>query len=239
MRRIRALLFDVDGTLVDSNDLHAEAWQRSFRHFGIEIPLEEIRGQIGKGGDNLIPALLPAAVAERIQRPLQDYRTDLFKRAYLSRVQAFPGVRDLFERLKGDGITLVLASSAGKDELDHHIDLIGCRDLIAAVTSKDDVEHSKPDPDIFAAALAKVAPLSAADVRVVGDTPYDAEAAGKLGIGVIGFRSGGFADEDIAAAGAGLILDGPEDMLARYDTIFGAAAGEAEQPVEAGDVQPA
>jgi phosphoglycolate phosphatase-like HAD superfamily hydrolase len=232
MTRPRGLLFDVDGTLVDSNDLHAQAWQQAFRHFGIEVPIDEVRSQIGKGGDNLIPALLPPELAQPCQREIEDFRADLFKRDYLRRVRPFPGVRALFERLWEDGIGVVLASSAGKDELAHHIDLIGCCDLIAAATSKDDVERSKPDPDIFAAALVKLAPLSAADVFVVGDTPYDAQAAHKLGIKVIGFRSGGFAEEDLLAAGAEFILNDPEDMLRRYDMIFGTAADRARQPAE-------
>ncbi len=216
---IRAFLFDVDGTLVDSNDLHAAAWREAFLHFGVDIPFERVRGQIGKGGDNLIPALLPPELVACRQQEIETYRSALFQRDYLPRVRPFAGVRPLFERIVAAGARIVLATSAKKAELDHHIELLGVADLIAAATAKDDVAHSKPDPDIFAAALAKVAPLGPADARVVGDTPYDAEAAGKLGIAAIGFRSGGFPEEQLRAAGVRCLFDGPEDMYRRYDEV--------------------
>jgi phosphoglycolate phosphatase-like HAD superfamily hydrolase len=210
------VLFDVDGTLVDTNDLHAAAWREAFLHFGLDKPIEEIRWQVGKGGDNLIPSLFPD-LDERKREALEDYRGDLFKRDYLPRATAFPRVRDLFERLAADDVRIVLASSSHAEEVDYYTSLIGCADLVNAKTSKDDVEASKPCPDIFAAALAKVAPLGAEDVAVVGDTPWDAKAAGKLGLRTIGFRSGGFPDEALAEAGACELYDGPGDLLARFD----------------------
>jgi HAD superfamily hydrolase (TIGR01509 family) len=214
---IGAVLFDVDGTLIDSNDLHAVAWREAFLHFGVDLPLEIIRGQIGKGGDNLIPALLPPELVKVRKEEIETYRSELFKRDYLPRVVPFPGVRDLFERLRADGKRIVLASSATAEEVRFHLGLIGAEDLVEATTSADEVEHSKPDPDIFAAALAKVAPLGPADVLVVGDTPYDIEAAAKLGIRALGFRSGGFPEQVLRDAGAAELYDGPRDLLDRYD----------------------
>jgi HAD superfamily hydrolase (TIGR01509 family) len=214
---IGAVLFDVDGTLIDSNDLHATAWRETFLHFGVDLPLDEIRGQIGKGGDNLMPALLPEDLLEQRQDEMEDFRTDLFKRDYLPRVVPFPAVRKLFERIVADGKKIVLASSAKGEEVEYHMGVIGARDLITDTTSADDVEHSKPCPDIFAAALDKVSPLSAEQVVVVGDTPYDVRAAKKLGIRVIGFRSGGFPEESLIEAGADEIYDGPEHLLSRYE----------------------
>jgi HAD superfamily hydrolase (TIGR01509 family) len=214
---IGAVLFDVDGTLIDSNDLHATAWRETFLHFGIDVPLEEIRQQIGKGGDNLIPALLPPDAAEQRQEEMEDFRSELFKRDYLPRVVPFPGVRALFERIVADGKKIVLASSAKGEEVEYHMGVIGARDLITATTSADDVEHSKPCPDIFAAALQKVSPLTAEQVLVVGDTPYDVSAAKKLGIRVIGVRSGGFPEESLTEAGADEIYDDPEHMLRSYE----------------------
>lgn len=214
---IKAVLFDVDGTLIDSNDLHAAAWREAFLHFGVDLSHDVVRGQVGKGGDNLIPALLPPELVRDKQEEIDTYRSELFKRDYLPRVVPFPGVRDLFERLRADGKTIVLASSAGAEEVRYHLGIIGGEDLIAATTSKDDVKHSKPDPDIFAAALAKVSPLGADEVIVVGDTPYDMEAAAKCGIRTIGFRSGGFPEDGLREAGAAEIYDGPADLLARYD----------------------
>jgi len=214
---IKAVLFDVDGTLIDSNDLHAAAWRETFLQFGVDIPLDVIHGQIGKGGDNLIPSLLPRELVERRQDEIESYRTQLFKRDYLPRVVPFPGVRALFERIYSEGTKIVLASSAKGEEVEFHLNLIGAADLVTGTTSADDAEHSKPDPDIFAAALKKVAPASAAEVLVVGDSPYDVEAACKLGLRTIGFRSGGFPDKALLEAGAAELYDGVGDLLARYD----------------------
>jgi HAD superfamily hydrolase (TIGR01509 family) len=220
-RAPRAVLFDVDGTLVDTNDLHAVAWREAFLSFGLDRPVEEIRWQVGKGGDNLIPSLFPD-LGESKRKEIEDFRADLFRRDYLPRATPFPGVRDLFERLSADGIRIVLASSSHAEEVDYHLSLIACADLVEAATSKDDVENSKPCPDIFAAALGRVAPLGAGAVAVVGDTPWDAKAAGKLGLRTIGFRSGGFPDEALAGAGACELYDGPSDLLARFErSVFG------------------
>jgi HAD superfamily hydrolase (TIGR01509 family) len=226
-RRPQGVLFDVDGTLVDTNDLHADAWRRSFLEFGFGIPVEKIRTQIGKGGDNLIPTLLPD-MDETLQEKMEVFRSGLFKREYLARAVPFPGVRALFERLTADGIRIVLASSSGADEVRYHLNLIACSDLVAATTTKDDVESSKPCPDIFEAALAKLAPLGPQDVVVVGDTPWDVKAAAKLGVPTIGFRSGGFEDAALREAGAFALFDGPADLLARYDSSPFAAPAHAE-----------
>ena len=217
----RAVLFDVDGTLVDTNDLHAAAWREAFLNFGLDKPVEEVRWQIGKGGDNLIPSLFPE-LGEAQREEIEAFRSDLFKRDYLPRATPFPGVRDLFERLAGEGIAIVLASSSHSEEVDYHLSLIACADLVRATTSKDDVENSKPCPDIFEAALGRVAPLGAEDSAVVGDTPWDARAAARLGLRTIGFRSGGFPDDALAEAGACELYDGPSDLLARFDiSVFG------------------
>ncbi|HEX8442686.1 MAG TPA: HAD family phosphatase [Allosphingosinicella sp.] len=214
---IKAVLFDVDGTLIDSNDLHAAAWREAFLHFGVDLPHDVIRSQIGKGGDNLIPALLPPELVEAREEEIDSYRSDLFKRDYLPRVVPFPGVRDLFERLRADGKRIVLASSAKAEEVHFHLGVIGAEDLVEATTSADDAKHSKPDPDIFAAAIAKLSPLGPGDVVVVGDSPYDIQASAKLGIRSVGFLSGGFPEEVLRDAGAAEIYDGPQDLLARYD----------------------
>ena len=208
---IDAVLFDVDGTLVDSNDLHTSAWQETFRHFGLVVSYDAIRGQIGKGGDNLIPALLPADIVERLQEEIESFRSELFGRDYLHKAKPFPGAAELLRRLRGEGVTLVLASSAKQGELDHHIEKLGCRDLLAATTSADDVEHSKPCPDIFAAAWEKAqANGGAGTVVVVGDTPYDIDAASRIGLPAVAVRCGGFDEEELVRAAA--IYDGPTEL---------------------------
>lgn len=214
---VRAVLFDVDGTLVDTNRLHAVAWREAFRHFGHDVPLEAIRTQIGKGGDNLIPTLLPDLPDAR-REEIDAWRGDLFKRDYLPSAVPFPGVRALFERLMEDEIRIVLASSSSKAEVAFHLDLIAAEDLVAAFTSKDDVESSKPCPDIFEAALAKVAPIPPADVVVVGDSPWDMKAAARAGIRAIGFLSGGFEEAELRAEGAIACYRDAAHLLAEYGT---------------------
>ena len=211
----RAVLFDVDGTLVDTNDLHATAWHEAFAKFGHDVPIVDIRWQVGKGGDNLIPSLLPDLGDEERER-IEDYRSTLYKRDYLPRATPFPDVRALFERLATDGVKILLASSSHQSEVDFYLSLIGCEDLVDATTSKDDVERSKPCPDIFEAALDKLKPLGPEDAIVVGDSPWDVKAAGRAGLRAIGFRSGGFPDEALLEAGACALFDGPADLLARY-----------------------
>jgi HAD superfamily hydrolase (TIGR01509 family) len=223
----RAALFDVDGTLVDTNDLHTAAWRDAFAHFGHDFALDEIRPQVGKGGDNLIPSLIPG-IAEEQAEEMDAFRGELFKRDYLPRAVPFPGVRPLFERLVGDRVRIVLASSSSKAEVDFHLSLIGCTDLVSAVTTRDDVESSKPCPDIFAAALGKVAPLHADEAIVVGDTPWDVKAAARAGLGTIGFLSGGFPEEVLREAGAAFVYAGPQDLLARYAASPWGAATHAE-----------
>lgn len=220
--RPQAVLFDVDGTLVDTNDLHAAAWRECFLDFGIDIPFEEVRWQVGKGGDNLIPSLLPDLSAADRKR-IEDRRSALFRRDYLPRAVPFPGVRALFERLAADRIRIVLASSSHAEEVGFYRALTGAGDLIEAATSKDDVDRSKPCPDIFEAAVEKVAPLPRERIVVVGDSPWDVKAACRAGLRTIGFLSGGFPGDSLTGAGAFALYDGPADLLARYDrSVFAA-----------------
>ncbi|HEX5183122.1 MAG TPA: HAD family hydrolase [Allosphingosinicella sp.] len=212
---VRAALFDVDGTLVDTNALHVAAWHEAFLGFGHDVPAAAIARQIGKGGDNLIPALLPG-IGDSQRRRIEARRGALYRRDYLARAVPFPGVRPLFERLAADGIRIVLASSSHREEVDFHLALIGCEDLVEAVASRDDAARSKPCPDIFEAALARLAPLGPEAAIAIGDSPWDMEAAGRAGLRAIGFRSGGFPDASLREAGAVALFDGPRDLLAGY-----------------------
>ena len=210
-----AVIFDVDGTLVDSVDFHAEAWQRAFAHFGHEIDVEAIRSQIGKGGDQLMPVFLPRGRRRAQRQGHRTFRKDLFAREYMPRVKGFPQVRMLFERLRDDGKRLALASSAKGDELKAYKKAAEIEDFDLAETSSDDAEKSKPHPDIFHAALDRLG-LEARYCAVVGDTPYDAEAALKAGLRTTGVLCGGFPDFDIRAAGASQIFYDPADILDHY-----------------------
>jgi len=165
---IRAVIFDIDGTLIDSVDLHAKAWQEALRHFDHDLPFERVRHQIGKGGDQLMPALLPKEMVERRGKEIEKYRSDLFKREYLSQVRAFSGVRDLFERIKADGKKIALASSAKGEELAAYKEIANIDGLCEVETSSDDAEKSKPHPDIFEAAMEQLGSSSPGDVIVIG-----------------------------------------------------------------------
>ena len=209
---IEAVIFDVDGTLVDSVDLHAEAWREAFAHFGKDVAFADARSQIGKGGDQLLPVFLDAAEIASFGKALETYRGDLFKSTYLHRVTAFPRGADLLRAIRQHGRKVALASSAKSDELKDYKAIAGIEDLVDVETSSDDAEKSKPHPDIFQAALGKLG-LEPDEVVVIGDTPYDAEAAGKAGIGSIGVLCGGFAEKDIRAGGAARIYRDPQALL--------------------------
>jgi len=212
---IRAVLFDIDGTLIDSNDAHIRAWAEAFLSVGARFSDQAIHDQIGKGADGLIPALMPGA-SQAQQEALSRAQGDVFKSRYLKQVQPFSGARDLLARVHQAGQRIVLASSASKAELDYYVGLLGAREMVDDVTTADDVEQTKPAPDIPATALRKVAPLPASEVIMVGDTPYDAEAAAKCGIATVAVRSGKFSDQALRQAGAVAIYDDVASLLAGY-----------------------
>src|SRR4029450_3395019 len=180
---MRAFIFDIDGTLVDSNELHVDSWGRAFRKFGKHFPREALRAQIGKGSDQYLPSFLTPDEINRFGKELDDYRSDLFKKEYLPNVRPFPKVRELFQRIRDDDKRIVLASSGKKADTKYYIDLLKIDDFIEGYTSGDDADNSKPAPDIFAASLKKLGNIS--DAVTVGDTRFDIEAAGKTGLRTI------------------------------------------------------
>jgi HAD superfamily hydrolase (TIGR01549 family) len=211
-------LFDIDGTLIDSVDLHAHAWQEAFAHFGFRIPYEQVRGQIGKGGDQLMPVFIPKDQLERTGERLEKYRGELFKQKYLPQVKPFPKVRDLFARITHDGYRIALASSANADEVAHYKELANITDLVDLETTRSDVDHSKPCPDVFEAALERLG-ISADAALVIGDTPYDAIAARRAGLRTIGVLCGGFPETDLREQGCMAIYRDPADLLGRYSEL--------------------
>jgi membrane protein len=213
--RTKAVLFDIDGTLVDSNDYHVTAWQEAFAAIGMPLSREVIHAQVGKGADMFIPSLLPNA-DQATAEMLTQVHGDTFKGRYLKQVKPFAGASALLRRVRDSGRRVVLASSASKVEVEHYIDLLGAADLLSASTSGDDVEHTKPAPDVFAAALARIPPLEGHDVLVVGDTPWDIEAAARCGIPAVAVRSGKFPDASLTQAIA--IYDGAWQLLERFDS---------------------
>ena len=210
-----AIIFDIDGTLIDSVDLHARAWQETFARHGIETTFEAVRGQIGKGSDQLMPVFVPKDMLDKKGDEIEKERGEYFRDKYLPLVEPFPQVRELFERLLADGKRIVLASSGSREDVDDFKKLARIDDLIESDTTADDAEKSKPEPDIFLAALGKLGDPDKATVLVVGDTPYDAEAATKAGLRTVGVLCGGFPEADLRAAGCVAIFRDPADLLAR------------------------
>ena len=211
-----AVIFDVDGTLIDSVDLHAKSWVDAFHDYGHEVGFEEVRKQIGKGGDQLMPVFLSEDQLDAMGDDLEEHRGKILKERYLPQVTAFPQVRELLQRLEADGKQIALASSAKQDELATYKQAAQIEDLIDEETSSDDAESSKPDPDIFQAAIKRLGGKSPGQVVVVGDTPYDAEAAAKAGLRAIGLLCGGWSEDELKQAGCIAVYKDPADLLAHY-----------------------
>lgn len=211
-----AVIFDIDGTLVNSVDLHARAWQEAFDHFGKQVAFEAVRAQIGKGGDQLLPHFLAPRELSAIGDKLEKFRGDIFRRQYLRDVRAFPKVRELFERLKGDGVKIALASSANAQDLKHYVEVARIGDLIEATTASGDVQNTKPDPEVVRVAVERLGKPAPAKVRMVGDSPWDIESAHAAGIACVGVLCGGFPEPDLKRAGADGIFGGPSDLIDDY-----------------------
>ncbi len=217
---IQAFIFDVDGTLIDSNDFHAEAWQKAFEKYDKKVPFDKIRPHIGKGADTLLPEFLSENEIEEFGDEIADLRSEIFKDEYLSRVKPFPKVRELFQRIKADGKQIALASSANEDEVEKYKKIANIEDLVEKSTSADDAEKSKPEPDIFQAALKLLGNPAPETVLVVGDTPYDAEAATKAKIKIVGVLCGNFPEKDLREKGCVEIYRDPADLLENYVKII-------------------
>jgi HAD superfamily hydrolase (TIGR01509 family) len=225
-----AILFDVDGTLVDSNDAHASAWVAAFAEAGITVDFAAVRRCIGMGGDKLMPEVRDLTEDTPEGKRVSKRRGDIFKAQFLGQLRPFRDAGALVTALKQRGFTVVAASSAKKHELQPLLEIAGAAEAMDAATSSDDAEESKPDPDILHAALER-AGAAPQDAVMIGDTPYDLEAAARAGVPSIAFRSGGWADRDLRGAVA--IYDGPWDLLARLDDspLRGAPAkGAGEGP---------
>ena len=209
---LKAVFFDIDGTLVDSNEFHVMAWDEAFKECGLATTADEIRKQIGKGADQLIPSLFPqSSPRQREQAGAQHGR--IFRARYLPQVKGFPNATDLVGMVHAHGKTVILASSAERAEIEHYIALLKVRAFVTGSVSKDDVANSKPAGDIFAAALAQVFPMAASETLAVGDTPYDVVSALRSDVKTIALRSGGWSQESLAGAGAAFIYASVKDLF--------------------------
>jgi HAD superfamily hydrolase (TIGR01509 family) len=211
---LRTVLLDIDGTLIDSNDAHARAWVEALAIHGYEIPFEKIRPLIGKGGDKVTPEITGLDPDSGESKRISETRAEIFLRE-LPSLQPTPGARELLEHLSSRGLELVVATSAKEAEVQALLEQAGVADLIKAASSADDAERSKPDPDIVQAALRTVGRLASHSI-MIGDTPYDVEAATRARVPILAMRCGGGWDDD-ALGGALALYDDPADLLARLD----------------------
>ena len=214
--KLKAVLLDIDGTLVDSNDKHTDCWVEAFAHFDKQVAWDVIRGQIGKGGDLLVPDTLNAREMQQFGEQVKQYRGELWKEQYMRHVQPFPGavaaIRELHER----GIKVALASSSNPDEVEYYVELLGVGELLAGTTSKEDAEFSKPSPEIFQAALERVKSDPARSLAV-GDTPYDILAAHRTPVPIAAVLCGGFPRESLTKAE--FLFDDLPAMVKELDRI--------------------
>jgi HAD superfamily hydrolase (TIGR01509 family) len=211
---VEAVLLDIDGTLLDSNDAHAQAWSDVFREAGFEIGSETVRPLVGMGSDKLLPKLTGIEADSEEGKRLIERRKEIFLKEYLPVIRPFPKARELLERLRDDGARLVVATSASDDELRALLAALGAEWLIDEKTSSSDAKRSKPDPDIVRVAVDK-AGVSPERCAMLGDTPYDVEAASRSRVRAVALRCGGHGDDELR--GAAEIHDDPAELLSRYD----------------------
>ena len=214
--KLQGILFDIDGTLVDSNDTHARCWMEAFAEFGKDFEYDVIRHQIGKGGDLLVPDLLNAREMRSFGEKVKKFRGKLFKERYLPDVKPFPGAKRCLRELHERGVKLALASSANPDEVKYYTKLLEAEDLLEGTTSKGDAELSKPSPEIFRAALDRIG-TDPALTLVAGDTPYDVLAAHRVPLPIAAVLCGGFERELLAKAE--FLFEDVQELTGKIDKV--------------------
>ena len=211
---LRGVIFDIDGTLVDSNAAHAQSWVETLAEAGYEVPFDVIWPMVGMGGDKLLPSATGIESDSPQGKRLSARRWELFRRNYLPHLEPTPGARELVSRMKRDGLKLLVASSAKGDELQLLLEAASVADLIKLRTSASDAKESKPDPDIVQAAVRNSG-FEPDELMMLGDTPYDVQAAIGANVQLIGLLSGGWTMSELSGAIA--IYDDPADLLRWYD----------------------
>ena len=207
-------MLDVDGTLIDSNYHHALAWYRAFRKHDIVLPLWRIHRAVGMGGDQLVPALVGPKLDEAQGDDIRAARDEIYTGGLMEEVAPLEGAHALIAELKDRGLRVVLASSSPEDELERYLDLLDARELADAWTTKDDVKATKPEPDLILAALEKAQTESAV---LVGDTPWDVEAASKAGVETLCVITGGWSKQELREAGAIAVFESVDELRQRLD----------------------
>lgn len=210
---LKGVIFDVDGTLLDSNDAHALSWVEAFAEAGYDVSFDVVRPLIGMGADKLLPKTIGISSDSDEGKKLVERHTKIFQERHLPRLHPFEGARDLVHRIRSDGLKALVATSARDDQLTKLLKAARVEDLMEERATASDAKRSKPDPDIVQAAIEESG-ISPKHLVMIGDTPYDIEAAAKAGVRTIAFRCGGWSDDKLK--GAAEIYDGPADLLAHY-----------------------
>jgi phosphoglycolate phosphatase-like HAD superfamily hydrolase len=218
------MIFDVEGTLVDSTGLTLRAWQETLESFGFEFPLTTLQRHSGQDPHDMLHELLPGPHVTRVRGRIIEMNGQLYREKYLPQVTAFADVRPLFERVKRARRRIALATSASADELDHYLSLMKAVDLVDAVACGDDVDHDKPDPALIEVALLRAGKVAPAEAVMIGDSPYDAIAAKQARVRAIGMLSGGFSGSELEASGCAAVYRDPSDLLAHYEETAGLLA---------------
>ena len=211
---LRGVLFDIDGTLVDSNAAHARSWVDTLHEVDYDVPFDVIWAMIGMGGDKVLPSIAGIESDSSLGKSLSGRRWEIFQRDYLPGLKPMPGARELVQRMKDDKLSLTVASSAGGDELGQLMEAANVADLMKRRTSSSDAADSKPDPDIVQAAVKKSG-LAPDELIMLGDTPYDVQAAIGANVKLVGLLCGGWTMLELSGATA--IYDDPADLLDWYD----------------------
>jgi len=216
----KSFIFDVDGTLVDSNDFHALAWERAFQQKGKNIPVQRIRREIGKGADQLLPVFLTKKEIAEYGEELDDLQGQIFLREYFPQIRPFPKVRELFKAIHNADGKIALASSSDMEQIEQYQTITQIEGLVDEVACADDAKRTKPAPDIFQIAMQKLGNPSKDSVILVGDTPHDAQAAKVAGLQIIGVRCGGFPEADLRGNGCFAVYADPADILANLSKLL-------------------
>lgn len=211
-----AAILDVDGTLVDTNYHHALAWYRAFRGHGIVMPIWRIHRHIGMGGDQLVGALAGEQVESDKGEDIRGAEKTLYMEL-IEEVEPLEGSRELIAELKERGHAVVLASSAKGDEVDHYLDLLDARELVDGWTTSEDVDSTKPEPDLVEAALEKA---GAGAAVMVGDSTYDCEAAGRVNVPTVAVLTGGFSEQELKDSGAVRVFASIAELRDALDSVF-------------------
>ncbi len=211
---LKGVIFDVDGTLLDSNDAHAISWVEAFAEAGYDVAFDVVRPLIGMGADKLLPKTIGISHDSDEGKKLVARHSEIFEERHLPRLRPFKGARDLVQRIRSDDLKALVATSARDEQLTELLKAAHVDDLIEERATASDAKRSKPDPDIVQAAIEESG-ISPKHLVMIGDTPYDIEAAAKAGVRTIAFRCGGWTDDKLK--GAAEIYDGPADLLAHYE----------------------